>query len=52
MPSMHVVAIISARARSAPAAANIGIGIPDQSEMLPWGAHPMLPSLAVNGQGC
>jgi hypothetical protein len=36
LPSMYVVAVISARARSTLVAADVGIGIPDQSGILPW----------------
>jgi cation-transporting P-type ATPase I len=43
--SGHVVAVISACARSALAAADVGIGIVDQAGMLPWGAHAMFPAL-------
>ena len=43
--SRHVVAVISARSRSALAAADVGIGILDPAEMLPWGAHAMFPTL-------
>jgi len=44
--SGHVVAVISARSRSALAAADVGIGIVDRSGTLPWGAHAMFPGLA------
>jgi hypothetical protein len=41
--SGHVVTVISARARSALAPANVGIGIPDQSGTLPWDVNAMFP---------
>jgi cation-transporting P-type ATPase I len=44
--SGHVVAVISARSRSALAAADVGIGVPDRSGALPWGAHAIFPGLA------
>jgi cation-transporting ATPase I len=43
--SGHVVAVISAHSRPALAAADVGIGIVDQSGTLPWGAHAMFPGL-------
>nr|MDQ3761717.1 cation-transporting ATPase [Actinomycetota bacterium] len=42
----HVVAVLSARSRSALAAADVGIGIPHRSGMLPWGAHVLFLGLA------
>ncbi len=44
--SGHVVAVISACCGSALAAADVGMGIPDESGMMPWGAHAMFPALA------
>lgn len=42
----HVVAVVSAGGRSALAAADVGLGLSDETGALPWGAHIMCPSVA------
>lgn len=42
----QVVALVSAQARQALAAADVGIGVPDRAGALPWGAHLVCPGFA------
>jgi cation-transporting P-type ATPase I len=42
----QVVALVSAHARAALAAADVGIGVPDRTGAPPWGAHLVCPGFA------